>query len=636
MRVFLVAMPWSPFDMPNPALGVLTAHIRRELPHIDVSPLYAYVDVASELESIYVKLSDSDLRCELLYAALLFPEQREDVEHKLGQVLLKAGMCDTLDAGRGLCRYAIDVLDRHLDELASACAEQADVVGFTTTYSQLFSSIAACRRIKTLSPSTLTVLGGASIEGNGVAASILDVFPCVDYVVRGEGEIALVDLLRRIERGDTTPLPVGVAARRDGTGVEETPAEVVEPLDGLPVPDYTEFFDAVEGRIYSYFLPIEGARGCWWHRTQETGDPMRSCHFCSLGQGRYREKSAARIAAEMTTLSERHSNVRFLFADNSMRVHGVEELAAALEREDGCFEFFCEIRANTSPRDLVRLKAAGCRLVQLGLEGLSTGYLRRIGKGTSTIRNLLVMKTCLELGVRNMCNLLPGFPGATAAEVEETVHNIEHYAIAYDAPRSISRFRLYRNSPMAQHPELFKLAGLRNHAAYRTALPDDLFADLKLPALDYDDLNEPRDWTPVVEAVDRWRERRRRLRNPGSEAFEPVKPLVYYDGGSFLEVIDRRSGYQIFQMDADWRAVYLACAGIADEKAIRNRFEPRLGGAKLGEILHDLLEERLLFQEGSRYLALAAANRPETAIDRILSAPRPSGQTHQTPAESER
>jgi radical SAM superfamily enzyme YgiQ (UPF0313 family) len=62
----------------------------------------------------------------------------------------------------------------------------------------------------------------------------------------------------------------------------------------------------------------------------------------------------------------------------------------------------------------MRLWEAGCSTVTLGIEGLSTRYLKRLGKGTSTIQNLQALKTCFELEIANQSNLLTGFPGCSS------------------------------------------------------------------------------------------------------------------------------------------------------------------------------------------------------------------------------
>lgn len=72
---------------------------------------------------------------------------------------------------------------------AKIAATAPDVVGFTTTFAQNAAALAAARVVKELAPGTTTVFGGANCDGPQGAALHRN-FEYVDFVVRGEGEIA--------------------------------------------------------------------------------------------------------------------------------------------------------------------------------------------------------------------------------------------------------------------------------------------------------------------------------------------------------------------------------------------------------------------------------------------------------------
>jgi hypothetical protein len=324
----------------------------------------------------------------------------------------------------------------------------------------------------------------------------------------------------------------------------------------------------------------------------------------------------------MAELGDRYQNPRFRFLDNIVRHRGVLELADEIEQRGRTWSFFYELRAQIHPYELVRLWEAGCDAVQIGLEGLSTAYLRRINKGTSTIQNLQAMKTCFELGMRSGSNLIVDFPGATKQEVDETERNVRRYALAYE-PAHIARFRLYRNSGICRRPEAFGLSAIRNAAEFRAVLPEEVCRRLDLFWLDFDCEGTVADWSGVERACATWRQLHDRLAEErGSLWHAGARPLYYLDGGNFLEVVDRRDDYRVITLPDLWRELYLHCMEIRKRREVIARFAHRAGAAELDEMLSALAEQDLVFEENGRVLALAVATRPQYAAARIRSARR--------------
>ncbi len=388
-------------------------------------------------------------------------------------------------------------------------------------------------------------------------------------------------------------------------------------LDQLPIPDYNEYHRLAEMYSILWKVPVEGSRGCWWDRRTKTGNGSHACFFCGLnGSSPRREKSAIRIAAEMNALAERHGNVRFQFTDNLVSQRDAVRLADKLSSGDRSYRFSVDVRANISTVELLELRRAGCHAVQIGVEGLATGYLKRLNKGTTAIQNLRAMKACFELGIRSMSNLLVGFPGATPVDVAETLECVSKYAIAYE-PLEVSHYVLVADSPVFWIPEDFGVSNIRNASAFARVLPGGSGSQIKLPWLEYDVTGNFVDWSTVEEACRHWRELHEKLRLDRTFPDIPM-PLFYFEGGSFLEIVDRRDGYQTVVLEPLWREIYLYCMEVRSETKIMERFCGRVSKEKLvNEILNGLVSEGLMFQEGSQYLSLAVAWRPDVAIRRI-------------------
>lgn len=620
MELRLIALPWADARSPQPALGALLSYVKQQAPTWQVEADYAYLDVSAIDPALYEAVATSDIEGERLYATLMYPAGTEALVEYWGRLTERTRLgVYVLECKRRGQRIADVVaalrerLDAHLSALVAARSWDGVVVGLTTTFSQLFANLLLAQRIKARAPSATIILGGSTVSPAKIADSLLRTYPFVDFIVRGEGELPLLSLLQQIEQaqaqgesgGAIRETPRGVASREQpaaGGGLWQ-----VADLDALPVPDYDSYYQRVRHNGRGN-LPIEGSRGCWWDRT--TKNPKATCNFCNLNVqwDGFRQKSARRVLHELRTLAERYQGTYFTFLDNIVRLRDFDAFIAALSELGMDAHIFHEARANLRPIDILRFYEVGLRSVQFGLEGLSGSFLKRINKGTSVIMNLEAMKTCTELGIRSSSNLIVGFPGSTDAEVRETLEVIDRYAFAYEPPH-IAGFELGIDSVVARYPAEFGLANLRNEDRYAAILPADTLATLQLFQLSFDWLQPPADWWPVMHRVERW------------QAESGQSQLFYQDGGSFLYVFRKRAGHKIetMKLEAEPAQIYRLCLQITT----RSELDALLGNAgpeaqaQRDATLQKMVERDLLYQDGSRYLALAMALDPFTAARRI-------------------
>ncbi len=375
LRVALVALPWSRADRPSPAIAALLAHVRRHRPDVRVKGHYEFLSIADAIgRELYHQISeDCYLMGELLYTPLLYPERSDAVRQEFVRwVAGKAGGRERLeDKGTGEELYALiqETLHQNLNRLATELVS-FDVVGLTTCFGQLFGNIALADRLKRIAPDVKIVLGGSTISSR-VGPSILKEYPAIDFIVQGEGERPFVALLASLGSKAAGGLDIVGLLTRERPHDEDRGAglsEVVS-LDELPTPEYEEFARAAEQYGFDWTLAVEGSRGCWWDRARRTGNPKDTCYFCNqnLQWSGYREKSAAKVIAEIRELSDRYSNLKLFFPDNIVRHKGVVELAQGLESLHKQFEIFYEMRANIRPYEFLLMWEAGRLREQFGI-----------------------------------------------------------------------------------------------------------------------------------------------------------------------------------------------------------------------------------------------------------------------------
>lgn len=623
MRIALVAMPWGPYTEPNAAPGVLSAYIKQEEPEIQVDCHYPCMDLYERFGMKKYHDLANDLDGEYLYASLVHPEHRQR-----GFAIFAERLAPKLDAP-GMARSYFDetmaAMEEHLNEVIQKLKARYDVVGFTTTYGELYSSLAAAMKLKQLEPSVTIVLGGLGVYGAAGSAILRD-HECVDFVIQGEGETPLLELLRALRDDDIAHIseraPSALTAESAALS-HDLPLSQQADLDLLPPPDHDDYADRANSSNILWCIPVEGSRGCWRDVSRKTGDPLKACRFCSETGFDYRSKSPQRFAEEIDVLAERYGVTRFRFQDSAFPTNrrGLE-LARALQEIPRDLEFFACIRANISPLLMLELWKAGCVQFVIGIEGLSTSYLRKMGKATNTIHNLQALKIAFELGISVNAYLITNFPTADTAEVDETISTISRYAIAYE-PCTISAFTLHWRAPICQRPEAFGLSRIRPREQQRDAFPGELWNKRNNAALTYESTTDAADWSGVEDAVEKWQALHDRLRFESrwiqDGLYRMPMPLSRYDGGTFMEIVDRRAGYKTITLDGLWRDVYHACSQIRRIEELQRIFADQCSSSDLETVVADLASEDLIYREGNALLALATARRPDIAERRIRS-----------------
>ncbi|MEV0087285.1 hypothetical protein [Saccharopolyspora sp. NPDC050642] len=114
----------------------------------------------------------------------------------------REAMTGRIDADRlELCLRLHDLVPDWISAYAKEIADTAGgLIGFTTTFQQNTASLALARELKRLDPASRIVFGGANCDGPQGAAWHRN-FEFVDFVVRGEGELALPALVEHLDRG---------------------------------------------------------------------------------------------------------------------------------------------------------------------------------------------------------------------------------------------------------------------------------------------------------------------------------------------------------------------------------------------------------------------------------------------------
>lgn len=603
-RIALLSLPWQDPFSPSIQLGTLSAWVKRERPAVQVDCYDLFLELSGDLGMHLSKRISISWIGEALFAYLMFPQQRPAIEVFLEKSRGDDPLFANLDYGRVIETLRTGLV-RRLDAVDWS---RYSLIGMSVVFSQSMSTLLTAREIKRRAPGVPVVLGGPGVTGK-IGASLLDSFDFIDYIANGEGErplVGLIDALAAAAPGRMVDVK-GVFHRSSPADVHHDVDQLPD-MGELPVPDYGSYFERLagmpggteaKGRVR---IPVETNRGCWWD--QSLKNPMLSCSFCNLNlqwHG-YRERPVEQSTALFAELNRRHQCPDFTVVDNILRHKQADLFIDGLDKLNLGLDLWMEARASVTPAQIGKLSKVGARVIQFGIEALSSGMLKKMVKGTTTIQNLQAMKLCEQHGIQNSANLILDFPGMEAADILDELDNMSFARSFY--PLSTTSFSLVYQSPAYKQPHSFGIENIRSYEMYRMLLPPQLYETVFLTEQSFDSpaLERLRPlWKRVQDAADDWREHYHRMVGK----VEGRLLLSLQDGGTYLKVRDFRWAAARFHwLEGAERDVYLECAVIVSARHLHARF-PTLGAAVIDGWIAKWCDARIAFAEGGKVLALA-------------------------------
>jgi hypothetical protein len=330
--------------------------------------------------------------------------------------------------------------------IPSIITENPSILGISiATHNQVIPGLTLAYMVKRTLPGVHIVIGGKyftmireDLVRNG------QLFTLFDGVVVHEGEIALLELVNSLA-GQWDLHRVPNLIHKDGGEIIVNEIQRIDNLNLLPTPS----FDGLPLELYFSpvpVLPLFSSRGCYW----------RKCAFCSLGDTRDRKYTVRRVEmvrADLEELARRHGCGYFLFIDEAISPHYLDQLAEEIMEAGLNIRWGTHIRfENELNRErFAKFVKAGCRALFFGLESACSRVLALIGKGTdlATIRQVLTAGH--EAGIISQISCFFGFPTETLEEAKETMRFILDNA-PYISATLFGYYNLMLDSETYIHP----------------------------------------------------------------------------------------------------------------------------------------------------------------------------------------
>jgi len=325
--------------------------------------------------------------------------------------------------------YNVGILDLNVERINDAelqrKVENADIAGITGMITEYEEILRLVDIVKKANAGARVVLGGPL--ATTLPQELLQVSPA-DFIVVGEGERTIVNLVSAIKHGDSFSDIKGIAYRAGSQIVVTEPAEPIADLDTIPFPArhlldmnrYLQNHFASFGFKIREFGKIKStnlisSRGCPYN-----------CTFCFKGMWGYkwRQRSPQNIIDEMQLLSKKYSVNGFFFNDDTFVLNRkrIFKFCDLLKQRRLDVAWYCNGRVNLMTKQLLEaMYNAGCRGIAYGIESGNQQVLDSMKKSITLDQVREVVKWTTEAGINSCGYFMIGMLGETKATIRETI-----------------------------------------------------------------------------------------------------------------------------------------------------------------------------------------------------------------------
>ncbi len=300
----------------------------------------------------------------------------------------------------------------------------ADIIGVTSNFTAYHQDVCRiCKIIKQIWPKSLVVVGGAHAS---MAEIEVLTESSVDFVVRGEGEITLYELIKSIDSGKTNEV-LGISYRDSETGEikRNDDREEIKDLDSIPLPAWhllnMNFYFKHQKKSFPLLKNIPAG-----FVFTSRGSPF-NCIFCSTVKNwkRYRSHSPERIILEIEHLIKNYQIRELVILDDNFiwDLLRVEEFCNLLLEKNIRISFSILQGALIQGLSLKILR----KLMKVGMYRITLPIESGCEKTLKYIRKPIVLKEvndliswCVDLGIWTTGLFVIGFPKETVEDIHQT------------------------------------------------------------------------------------------------------------------------------------------------------------------------------------------------------------------------
>jgi anaerobic magnesium-protoporphyrin IX monomethyl ester cyclase len=260
--------------------------------------------------------------------------------------------------------YYVNIADLNADQNQKSIPhDNWDLVGITLDTSRYYKGMKYARMLK--SKGTKVVVGGphASFMADEILGS-----GSADFVVRGEGEHTMLELVTALTKGGSLEEIRGLSYVSDNQVIHNADRTYSDDLDTLPFPA-RDLLDMEKYRTSKLgtrsITSILTSRGCPYQ-----------CSFCAsskLAGTLWRARSVGSIIEEIQMVKDTYGYRAFAFVDDNFTLNPqrVNDLCKEICKRGWDIHWWCFSRVDTivrNPEMVSLMHKAGCRSTYIGIE----------------------------------------------------------------------------------------------------------------------------------------------------------------------------------------------------------------------------------------------------------------------------
>ena len=290
------------------------------------------------------------------------------------------------------------------------------------------AAIRISRAVKKLRPALPIVFGGwhSSLAPEQTVRE-----PYVDAIVRGQGELTLLELVQRIAEGQDWHGVRGLSFKDDDGRVIHEAERPVANVNDLPPPAY----HLADPAIYA---AVSGVRQLAY--TSSVGCPYQ-CNYCTdqvFYKRRFNAYRVERVIGELTDFVPRYNIEHVPLFDSNFLVDRKRAVAIARGIIESGIKFQWDFQTSTdflalmSDDDVRLLAESGVQHIGFGTESASQEVLTLMNKRFQHVDQMVetARKTNLA-GIHVVFNIILGYPGETEAQRQQTFRTMSDIAKEY-------------------------------------------------------------------------------------------------------------------------------------------------------------------------------------------------------------
>ena len=334
--------------------------------------------------------------------------------------------------------HNVEIFDVHTFGLNAVQAaekileKKPDIVGIHSITDNRFKAIALAKELKKRNKDVIVLMGGPHFSLT--AQDALKIVPEIDYILKGEVEKSIVQLMDVLEKKGDLNTVSGLVFRNElGEIIDKPITALITDLNELPMPAW-HLFD-----LKQYNKPIDGtnirsigimsARGC-----------PNNCVYCANSRSGLRLMDPKKFIDEVEFLHKEYGYQGFDFWDDTLTMvnEHVKAVCNEIIKRKLDFVWYARARVNTVDKELLKLmRKAGCIRISYGVESGSPRILKIVKKNITIEQVKEAVQLSSDAGMAVVTNFMVNLPDETMDDLKQTIdlmkylHKIKNSYPAY-------------------------------------------------------------------------------------------------------------------------------------------------------------------------------------------------------------